>query len=75
MVDGISGRADKEIWPTGFLGLCSSLITFRIFVRLLHLIAQNVAELFNLTSGVRVMVRASCAKVASRGSMTGLKIG
>ncbi len=50
------------------------LITFQIFVRLLHLIAQNVAELSNFNSGIRVRVRGSRAKDVSRGSVTGLKI-
>jgi hypothetical protein len=63
-----------SIWPTGFLGLRSSLITFQIFVCLLCLIAQNVAELFNLDSGIRVRVRDSRAKDVSRGSMMGLEI-
>ncbi len=63
-----------HICATGFCRLCSSLITFRIFARLLRLIAQNVAELFNLTSGVRVGVGASHAKDVSRGSLAGLKI-
>jgi hypothetical protein len=57
-----------------FLGLCSSLITFRIFVHLLRFIAQNVAELFNLTNGIRVRVRASHALDVSRGSLMGLEI-
>ncbi len=55
-------------------GLHSSLITFWIFVRLLRLIAQNVAELFNLTSSARVRVGASCADDVSRGSLAGLEI-
>jgi hypothetical protein len=37
-------------------------------------IAQNVAELFNLNSGVRVRVRGSHAEDMSRGSMAGLEI-
>jgi hypothetical protein len=57
-----------------FCGLCSSLMTFQIFVRLLRLIAHNVAELFNLTSGIRVRVGASCAKDVSRGSLAGVEI-
>jgi hypothetical protein len=36
--------------------------------------AQNVAELFNLTSGIRVRVGASRAKDVSRGSLAGLEI-
>jgi hypothetical protein len=63
-----------HLWPTGFLGLCSSLITFQIFVRLLRLIAQNVAELFNLNSGIRVRIRDSRAEDVSRGFVTGPKI-
>jgi hypothetical protein len=63
-----------HICATGFLWLRSSSITFQIFVRLLHFIAQNVAELFNLTSGVKVGIRASCAEDMSRGSLTGLEI-
>ncbi len=63
-----------RICATGFLGLCSSLITCQIFVRLLCLIAQNVAELFNLTSGVKVSVGASRAEDVSRGSQEGLDI-
>jgi hypothetical protein len=62
------------MWPTGFLGLCSSLITFRIFVCLLGLIAQNVAQLFNLNSSIRVRVRGSRTKDVSRGSVMGLDI-
>jgi hypothetical protein len=62
------------MWPTGFLGLCSSLITFQIFVYLLRLIAQNVAELFNLNSAVRVEVRSSRTKDVSKGSVSGLEI-
>jgi hypothetical protein len=62
------------IWPTGFLGLCLSLITFQFFVRLLRLIAQNVANVFNWNSGVRVRVRGCCAKDVSRGSLVGLEI-
>ncbi len=46
----------------------------QIFVRLLRLIPQNVAELFNLNSGVRVRVRGSGAKAVSRGSVTGREI-
>jgi hypothetical protein len=46
----------------------------QIFVRLLRLISQNVAELFNLNSGIRVKVRGSRANDMSRGSVTGLKI-
>jgi hypothetical protein len=61
-------------WPTGFLGLPSSLITFRIFVCLLCSIAQNVAELFNLNSGIRVRVRGSHAKGVSKRSMMGHRI-
>jgi hypothetical protein len=38
------------------------------------LIAQNVAELFNLSSGVRVGVRSSHTKDVSRGSVMGLEI-
>jgi hypothetical protein len=49
-------------------------MTFQIFVRLLRLIAQNVANVFNLTSGIRVMVVASCTKHVSRGSLAGLEI-
>ncbi len=41
-----------HIWPTGFLGLRSRLITFRIFACWLCLIAQNVAELFSSNSHV-----------------------
>jgi hypothetical protein len=63
-----------HICATGFRGLRSSLITFQIFVRLLHLIAQSVAELFNLTSGVRVRIKASRADDVSRGSLAGLEI-
>jgi hypothetical protein len=44
---------------------------FQIFVLLLRLITQNVAELFNLTSGIRVRVKSSCPKDVSRGSMMG----
>ncbi len=44
------------------------------FVRLLCLKAQNVAKLFNFTSGVRVRVWASRAEDKSRGSLVGLKI-
>ncbi len=62
------------ICATDFRGLRSSLITFQIFVRLLRLITQNIAELLNLTSGVRVRVGASCAKDVSRGSLAGLEI-
>ncbi len=50
------------------------LNNFLIFVRLLRLIAQNVARLFNLTSGIRVGVGASRAKDVSRGSPAGLEI-
>jgi hypothetical protein len=50
------------------------LNNFSNFVRLLCLIAQNVAELFNLISGVRVRVRGHCTKDMSRGSLTGLDI-
>jgi hypothetical protein len=63
-----------HICATGFLGFHSSLITFQIFVRLLHLIAQIVAELSTLTNGIRVTVRACCAKDVSRGSVVGLEI-
>jgi hypothetical protein len=49
------------------------LNNFRIFVCLLRMIAQNVAELFNLNSGVRVRVRASRAKDVSRGFLMGLE--
>ncbi len=41
---------------------------------MLRLIAQNVAEFFNLNSGVKVWVRASCAVDVSRGSLTSLDI-
>ncbi len=58
---------------TGFLGLRSSLLTFQIFVRLLCLIVQNVAEISNLTSGVRVRARASHAEDVSGGSLMGLE--
>ncbi len=50
------------------------LNNFLNFVRLLRLIAQNVAELLNLISGVRVRVRGSCTKDVSRGSVMGLDI-
>jgi hypothetical protein len=50
------------------------LNNFSIFVCLLRLIAQNVAELFNLNSGDRVRVGGSRAKDMSRGSVTGFKI-
>ncbi len=50
------------------------LNNFWIFVRLLRLIAQNVAELFNLNSGIMVRVRGSHAEDVSRGSMMGLGI-
>ncbi len=65
---------------TGFMGLglsvpnSLSLITFQIFVHLLHLIAQNVAELFILNSSVRDGVRGRGTEDVSRGSVTGLKI-
>jgi hypothetical protein len=36
--------------------------------------SSNVAELFNLNSGVRVRVRGSAAVDVSRGSLTGLEI-
>ncbi len=62
------------IWPTGFLGLRSSLLTFRFFVHLLRLTAQNVANVFNWNSGNMVRVRDCCAKDVSRGSLTGLEI-
>ncbi len=51
------------IVATGFLGLRSSLITLRFFVRLPRLIAKNVAKLFNLTSGIKVRVKASLSKM------------
>jgi hypothetical protein len=57
-----------------FLGLCSNFITFGIFVRLLRLIAQNVAELFNLNISIGVRVRASRAEDVRRGSLAGLEI-
>ena len=38
------------------------------FVHLLRLIAQNVANVFNLTSGIRVSVVTCCAENLSRGS-------
>jgi hypothetical protein len=50
------------------------LENFSNFVRLLPLIAQNGAELFNLNSGVKIGVRGSCAEKVSRGSLTGLEI-
>jgi hypothetical protein len=50
------------------------LNNFQIFVHLLRLIAQNVANVFNLTSGIRVRVRACWAKDVSRGSPAGLEI-
>jgi hypothetical protein len=50
------------------------LNNFWNFVRLLHLIPQNVAELINLISGGRVRVRGSCAKNVSRGSVMGFEI-
>ncbi len=50
------------------------LITFQMFVCLLRLIAQNVAELSNFISGYRFRVRGSRAKDVSRGSVTGLEI-
>jgi hypothetical protein len=49
-------------------------ITFQIFVRLLRLIAQNVAELSNFISGLRFRVRGSHAKDVSRGSVMGFDI-
>jgi hypothetical protein len=50
-------------------------LNFRTFVRLLRLIAQNVAELFNLlTGGVTVRVVGCRAKDVSRGSPAGLEI-
>jgi hypothetical protein len=60
--------------PQRFLGLRSSLITLQIFARLLCLIAQNAAKVFNLNSGVRIWVRGSRAMNVSRGSVMGLKI-
>ncbi len=58
-----------------FNKLHDRLMTFLIFVRRQRLIvAQNVAELFNLNSGVRVSVRGSRAKVMSRGSILGYEI-
>jgi hypothetical protein len=60
--------AHRFSWASFKLG------NFSIFFRLLCLIAQNVAELFNLNSGVRVRVRASCTKDVSRGYLVGLKI-
>jgi hypothetical protein len=50
------------------------LNNFSNFVRLLRLIAQNVAKFFNLNSGVRVRVRGSRDEDVSRGSVTGLGI-
>jgi hypothetical protein len=50
------------------------LNNFSNFVRLLHLSDQNVAELFNLNSSVRVSVKGSLSKDMSRGSVTGLEI-
>jgi hypothetical protein len=50
------------------------LKTFQFFVHLLCLINQNLAELFNLNSGIRIRVRGSRAKDMSRGSVMGLEI-
>jgi hypothetical protein len=47
---------------------------FLNFVRLLRLIGQNVAKLFNLNSEVRVRVRGSHTEDVSRGSLTGIEI-
>ncbi len=63
-----------HICATGFLGLCSMLISLRIFVRLLCLKTQNAAEILNLTSGVRVRVRDSQVEDMSRGPLMGLEI-
>ncbi len=41
---------------------------------MLRLIAKNVANVFNLTSGVKVRVGASSAEDVSRGPLAGLKI-
>ncbi len=50
------------------------LITLQIFVRLLRLIDQNVANVFNLTSSVRVSIVTCCTKDVSTGSPAGLEI-
>jgi hypothetical protein len=50
------------------------LYNIRIFVRLQCLIAGNVADVFNLTSGARVRVKASHVEDMTRGSLTCLDI-
>ncbi len=55
-----------HICATGFRGLRSSLITLRFFVHLLRLIAKNVANVFNVTSGIRVSVVTCHAKDVRR---------
>ncbi len=49
----------------------NDFLNFRPFATLN---SSNVANVFNLTSYVRVRVRASCAKDVSRGSLVSLKI-
>jgi hypothetical protein len=50
------------------------LNNFAIFVCLLRFIVQNVAELFNLTSGIRVSFMTCRDKDVSRGSLAGLDV-
>jgi len=47
---------------------------FSNFYPLLCFTGQNVAKGFNLTSGARVRIRASCAEDMSGGSLMGLDI-
>ncbi len=70
----IGWRNNGHIWPTGFLGLCSKLITFWIFVCWLCLIAQNVAGLFSSNSHVLYLFAACLINDKSRGSVLSLEI-
>ncbi len=62
-----------HICTINFNKLCGRLITFQIFVHWQCLIAQNVAELFNLNRGIWVSVKGSRAKDMSRGSILGMR--
>jgi hypothetical protein len=57
-----------------FKKLCSSLITFPIFVCLQHLIAQNVRKLLLFMFGVSHFYAACLIDDVSRGSVLGYEI-
>ena len=73
MVNSLTTMVSYMI-PHFVFELCSSLITFLIFVRWQRLIARNVRQLFSSNRGILHLNEASCIDELSRGSVLGYEI-